>query len=121
METRAECTSEEENKVAAQIRYVAATLYKRVNLDKPTVQFLIKHFYKDPTLALAYYHCCSTEPCAAVFNDELKSDVNTSVIWDHISNLIGGPIGQEEQMLCQETLNNLDQSHTRIAARANAY
>ncbi len=67
-------------------------------------------------MALAYYHCCSTDPCAAIFNDEFKSDVDTSVIWDHISNLIRSPIGQEEEMLCQETFNNFDQSHTRIAA-----
>ncbi len=31
----------------------------------------------------------------------------------------GSPIGQEEAMLCQETLNNLDQSHARIAACAS--
>jgi hypothetical protein len=33
--------------------------------------------------------------------------------------LIGSPIGQEEAMLCQETFNNLDQSHARIAACAS--
>ena len=32
---------------------------------------------------------------------------------------MGGPIGQEEAMLCQETFNNLDQSHARIAACAS--
>ncbi len=76
-------------------------------------------FYKDPTLALAYYCCCSTDPCVAIFNDKLKPDIDTSVIWDRISNLIGSPIGQEEAMLCQETINNLDQSHARIAACAS--
>jgi hypothetical protein len=54
-----------------------------------------------------------------MFNDELQPDVDGSVIWDHISNLIGSPIGQEEAMLCQETFNNLDQSHARIAACAS--
>ncbi len=39
-----------------------------------------------------------------------------SVIWNCISNLIGSPIGEEEVMFCQETFNNLDQSHARIAA-----
>jgi hypothetical protein len=34
-------------------------------------------------------------------------------------NFIGSPIGQEEVMLCQETCNNLDQSHARIAACAS--
>ncbi len=68
---------------------------------------------------MAYYYCCSADPCAAIFNDELKSDVDTSVIWDCVSNLIGSPIGHEEAMLCQETFNNLDQSHARIAAWAS--
>jgi hypothetical protein len=55
----------------------------------------------------------------AIFNDELQPDVDQSVIWNRISNLIGSPIGQEEAMLCQETFNNLDQSHARIAACAS--
>ncbi len=66
METRAEQghehLTEEEKKIAAQIRSVAATLYERVDLDKPTVEFPREHFYKDPTLALAYFNCCSTDP-----------------------------------------------------------
>jgi hypothetical protein len=123
METKAEqChehLTEEEKKISAQIRSVAATLDEKVDLDKPTVEFLREHFYKDPILALDYYYCCSTDPCAAIFNDELKSDVDTSVICTCISNLIGSPIGQEEAMLCQETFNNLDQSHARIAACAS--
>jgi hypothetical protein len=68
---------------------------------------------------MAYYYCCSTDPLVAIFNDELKPDVDTSVIWDHISNLIGSPIGQKEAILCQEIFNNLNQSHTRIAACAS--
>jgi hypothetical protein len=83
------------------------------------LNFYVTIFYKDPTLALAYYHCCSTDPHAAIFNDEFKSDVKTSVIWDRISNLIGSPIGQEETMLCQKTFNNLDQSRARIAVCAS--
>ena len=72
--------TEEEKKISAQIRTVAATLYDKVDLDKPTVEFLREHFYKDPTLALAYFYCA---------------------------------------MLCQETFNNLDQSHARIIACAS--
>ncbi len=52
-EQRCEHLTEEEKKISAQIRCVAATLYEKVNLDKPTVEFLREHFYKDPTLALA--------------------------------------------------------------------
>jgi hypothetical protein len=59
MEIRAEQghkhLTEEEKKISAQIRSVAAALYERVDLDKPTVDFLRGHFYKDPTLALAYF------------------------------------------------------------------
>jgi hypothetical protein len=70
-------------------------------------------------LELAYFSCCSIDPCVAMFNDELQPDVDGSVIWNCISNLIGSPIGQEEAMLCQETFNNLDQSHARIDACAS--
>ncbi len=70
-ETRAEQCHEhltgEEKKFSAQIRSVAATINEKVDLDKPTVEFLRKHFYKDPTLALAYFYCCSTDPCVAIY------------------------------------------------------
>ncbi len=65
---------------------------------------------------MAYFYCCSTDPCVAIFNDELQPEVDGSVTWNHISNLIGSPIRQEEAMLCQKTFNNLDQSHARITA-----
>jgi hypothetical protein len=123
METKTEqChehLTEEEKKISAQIRSVAATLYEKVDLNKPTVKFLREHFYKDPTLALIYFYCCSTDPHVAIFNDKLQPDLNESVIWNRMSNLIGSPIGQKEAMLCQETFNNLDQSHARIAACAS--
>jgi hypothetical protein len=52
METRAEQhhehLTEEEKKITAQIRSVAATLYERVDLDKLTVGFLREHFYHEP-------------------------------------------------------------------------
>ncbi len=123
METRAEQCHEhltkEEKKISAQIRSVAATLYERDDLDKPMLNFYANIFSKDPTLALAYYYCCSADPRVAIFNDKLKPDVDRAVIWNCISNLIRNPIGQEEAMLCQETFYNLDQSHTRIAACAS--
>ncbi len=100
--------AEEETKISAQIRSFAAILYKTVDLDKSTVEFLREHFYKDPTLALAYFYCCSTDPCVAIFIDELQPDVDGSVIWNCISNLIRSPIGQEKAMIWQETFNNLD-------------
>jgi hypothetical protein len=118
-EQRHEHLTEEEEIISAQIRSVAATLYERVDLDKPTVEFLHEHFYKDPTLALAYFYCCSTDPRVAIFNDESQPDIDGSVIWNRISNLIRSPIGREEAMLCQETFNNLDQSHARITACAS--
>jgi hypothetical protein len=34
----------------------------------------------------------------AIFNDKLQPDIDGSVIWNCISNLIGRPIGQEEAM-----------------------
>ncbi len=44
-EQRHEHLTEEEKKISAQIRSVAATLYEKVDLDKPTVEFLREHFY----------------------------------------------------------------------------
>ncbi len=43
-EQRHEHLTEEEKKISVQIRSVAATLYKKVDLDKPTVEFLREHF-----------------------------------------------------------------------------
>ncbi len=54
-EQRHEHLAEEEKKISAQIKSVAATLYEKVDLDTPTVEFLREHFYKDPTLALSYF------------------------------------------------------------------
>ncbi len=91
METKTEqChehLTEEEKKFSTQIRSVAATLYEKVDLDKPTVEILREHFYKDPTLTSAYFHFCSTDPCVAIFNDELQPDLDESVIWKCISRL----------------------------------
>jgi hypothetical protein len=70
----------------------------------------------DPTLALAYYHCCSINPHTAIFNDELGLDIDTSAMWDRTSNLIGDPIGKEETVLHQQTFNNLNLLHAKIAA-----
>jgi hypothetical protein len=64
---------------------------------------------------LAYYHCCSIDPDAAIFNEELGLDADTSAMWDHISNYIGDPIGLEETELCQQTFKDFDQSHAKIA------
>jgi hypothetical protein len=75
-EQRHEHLSEEEKKISAQIRSVATTLYERVDLNKPTYEFLHDHFFKDQTLALAYFYCCSTDPCVAIFNDELQPEVD---------------------------------------------
>ncbi len=36
--------TEEEKKISAQIKSVAATLYEKVDLDKPTVEFLHEYF-----------------------------------------------------------------------------
>ncbi len=123
METRAEQRhehlTEEEKKISAQIRSVATTIYERVDLNKPTVEFLCEYFYKDPTLELAYFYCCSTDPRVAIFNHELQPNVDKSFTRNRILNLIESPIGREEAMLCQETFNNLDQSHARIAACAS--
>ncbi len=85
METKTEqrhehLTEEETKNFFAQIGSVAGTLYKKVDLDKPTVECLREHFYMDPTLALAYFYCCSTDPRVAIFNDKLQPYVEKSVL-----------------------------------------
>jgi hypothetical protein len=60
--------TEEEKNISTQIRSVAATLYEKVDLNKPTVEFLREHFYNDPTLALANFYCCSTDPSSCVMD-----------------------------------------------------
>jgi hypothetical protein len=101
------------------IKYYADILHNMIDVDQATVEFLRDHFYKDPTLALVYYHCCSTNPRATIFNDEFGTNADTSAIWNCISKLIGDPIGQEETILCQQTFTDLDQSHAKIAACAS--
>jgi hypothetical protein len=54
-EQRHEHLIEEEKKISTHIRSVAATLYEKVDLNEPTIEFLCEHFYKYPTLALAYF------------------------------------------------------------------
>jgi hypothetical protein len=100
--------TEEEKKTAAQIMKYAATLHNMIHLDQATVEFLWDNFFKDPTLALAYYHCCSIDLHAAIFNYELGSNVDKSAMWHRISNLIGDPIGQKEAEACQQTFRCLD-------------
>ena len=110
---------QEEMNITAQIKQYTATLHTTIHLDQGTIEFLRDHFYKDPTLALAYYYCCSTDPRAAIFNDELGSNTDKSAIWSRISNLIGDPIGQKESKLCHQTFKDIDQSHAKIAACAS--
>jgi hypothetical protein len=86
----------------------AATLHNIIHLDQATVKFLRDNFFKDPTLALAYYHCCFIDSHAAIFNDELGFNVDKSTMWHHTLNLIGDPIGQKEAAACQQTFRCLD-------------
>jgi hypothetical protein len=44
MEQCLEHLTEDEKKISAQIRSVAASLYEKVDLDRPTVEFLCEHF-----------------------------------------------------------------------------
>ncbi len=111
--------TEEKKKNAAQIKKYAVTLHNMIHIDQATVKFLWDNFYKDPTLALAYYHCCSIGPRAAMFNDKLGSDVDKSAMWHHISNLIGDPIRQKEAVVCQQTFRYLDQFQAKIASCAS--
>ncbi len=54
-EQRHEHLTEEEKKISTQIRSVAATLYERKDLDKPTVEFLRKHFFQGSNTGLGLF------------------------------------------------------------------
>ena len=57
--------TEEEKKIEVQIKKYAGILPKAIDIDQTTVEFLRENFYKHPTLALTYYHCCSIDPRAS--------------------------------------------------------
>ncbi len=90
-----------------------------IHLDQATVKFFWDNFYKDPTLALVYYHCCSIDLRAAIVNDKLGSDVDKLAMWRRISNLIGDPIRQKKAVVCQKTFRYLDWLYAEIAACAS--
>jgi hypothetical protein len=113
--------TEEEKKIAAQIRSVAATLYEKVDLDKPTVEFLREHFYKNPTLALTNFYCCSTDPCVAIFNDELQPDVDKSFVWN---SRLGVPLDKKKRCFAKRhstTLTNHIQGLLPVHLVVNAF
>jgi hypothetical protein len=108
-EQRHEHLTEEEKKILAQIRSVATTLYEKGDLNKPTVEFLREHFYKDPTLALAYFDCCSTDPCVVIY-----SMMNYN--WMLINQLYGIIIVVQQILAWQYSMTNynrmlINQSH----------
>jgi hypothetical protein len=51
-EQRHEHLTEEEKKLSTQIRSVAAPLYERVDLNKPTVEFLREHFLQGSNIGI---------------------------------------------------------------------
>ncbi len=54
-EQRYEHLTEEEKKISTQIRIVAATLYEKVDLDKPTVEFLREHFLQGSNIGICLF------------------------------------------------------------------
>ncbi len=77
--------TEEEKKIEAQIKEYARILPLAIDIDQTTVEFLRENFYKHPTLALVYYHCCSVDPRASIWNNELEASIDNSATWDRIS------------------------------------
>ncbi len=70
--------TEMEKKIEAQIEeYAAKNLPLVIDIDQLTGEFLRENFYKHPTLALVYFHCCSVDPRASIWNDELKKVLTT--------------------------------------------
>ncbi len=90
------------------LKKYAVILPKAIDIDQTTVEFLRENFYKHPTLALVYYHCCFVDQRASIWNDELATSIDNSASWDCIPDLIGVWIGQKEAVLCQQTFKTLD-------------
>jgi hypothetical protein len=119
METKADHMTEEEKKLLYKISQLLLLSMRKLMLINQLLYFYVNIFIR-----IQHWHWCNTIVVQQIlmlefFNNKLKSDVETSVLWDCISNLIGSPIGQEESMLCQETFNNLDQPRARIATCAS--
>ena len=74
--------NEEEKKIEVQIKKYAGILPKAIDIDQTTVEFLREFFYKHPTLALTYYHCCSIDPRASMY--EVGTDIDNSTTWNRI-------------------------------------
>jgi len=81
--------TEEEKKIEVQMKKYAGILPKAIDIDQTTVEFLRENFYKHPTLALTYYQCCSIDPRASIWNDELGTDIDKSTTSNCIFDLIG--------------------------------
>jgi hypothetical protein len=105
--------------IADQIKRYADTLTTAIDLNQAAIEFLRVHFYKHLSLALICFHCCLIDPRSAIFNDELGLTKDNTAMWNCISKLIGSPIGQNEIVLCQQTFQDLNQSHAKISACAS--
>ena len=44
-------------------------ILQKVAISNADLEFVAKHYEKNPDLALFYFHCCTNHPDAYVFND----------------------------------------------------
>ncbi len=84
--------TEEGKKLRHKLKKHTAICPKAINIDQPTVEFLRENFYKHPTLALVYYHCCSVDQRESIWNDEFGISIDNSATWDCIFDLTRDPI-----------------------------
>jgi hypothetical protein len=66
-EQRHEHLTKEEKKISTQIRSVAATLYEKIDLDKPTVAFLCEHFLQGSNIGIdLFLLLCNRSLCGNI-------------------------------------------------------
>jgi hypothetical protein len=107
--------------IADSLSTLAETILDKNDIDAETIQLLAKsqNFAKDPRLALLYFHLCSTNPDAFVFNDECLQGPDGKAVCERIRSAIGGPVGQDDAVRCQQSAAQTDTGSGRIAVCAS--
>jgi hypothetical protein len=96
---------------------LSETIFSKTDIDMETIEYLEKgqNFTRDPRLALAYYHLCSSHPDAFVFNDKTLNNERDDDLFSRLENQLRHPIEQDDSIRCQECAAVHDRGTGRIA------
>ena len=103
------------------ITALSEIILQMTEIDQNTIDFLARsqNYTKHPNLALVYYHLCSSDPNAYVWNDETLIGEEGKPVCERLLKAIGQPVGQQESALCQESVAARDTSSGEIRACAS--